>query len=86
MTSCPPRYEEPADPAFIDVSSQLFIVFRFLLHRHVNTDVDSEFCSSVPALLEGFEIRECITFIEEHINRQVCLQPDEGVKGTVQDL
>lgn len=26
---------------------------------------------SVAALLEGFEIRECISFIEEHINRQV---------------
>jgi len=28
---------------------------------------------SVPALLEGFEIRESISFIEEHINRQVRL-------------
>ena len=28
---------------------------------------------SLPALLEGFEIRDCISFIEEHINRQVLL-------------
>lgn len=35
--------------------------------------------SSAIALLEGFEVRECISYIEEHINRQVshltCLLP-----------
>ena len=32
------------------------------------------FSITVTALLEGFDIRECITFIEEHINRQVSLR------------
>lgn len=33
--------------------------------------LDTNVFFSVPALLEGFELRECISFIEEHINRQV---------------
>lgn len=41
----------------------------FFVYVLIDTDVDLLF--SVPALLEGFEIRECISFIEEHINRQV---------------
>jgi len=38
---------------------------------------------SVPsALLEGFELRECISFIEEHINRQVgVVDPSQSVKS-----
>uniref|UniRef100_A0A3Q3GT17 VPS33B late endosome and lysosome associated n=1 Tax=Labrus bergylta TaxID=56723 RepID=A0A3Q3GT17_9LABR len=32
-----------------------------------------EFLKTEHSLLEGFEIRECISFIEEHINRQVSM-------------
>lgn len=35
--------------------------------------IDANLDLSVPALLEGFEMRESISFIEEHINRQVRL-------------
>lgn len=35
--------------------------------------IDTNLDLSVPALLEGFEMRESISFIEEHINRQVRL-------------
>lgn len=33
--------------------------------------IDANLDLPVPALLEGFEMRESISFIEEHINRQV---------------
>lgn len=35
--------------------------------------IDANLDLPVPALLEGFEMRESISFIEEHINRQVRL-------------
>ena len=38
----------------------------------------------LPALLEGFEIRECISFIEEHINRQVGLPKESLIYEQVQ--
>lgn len=48
----------------------------FSLTGHVyffNVLISTHGLFSVLALLEGFEIRECISFIEEHINRQVRL-------------
>lgn len=62
------------------------LLLRIFVGVAIDTNLDGDLFS-VPALLEGFEIRESISFIEEHINRQVCLNIEsqsDTVTGKIQ--